>query len=146
MVVERPNRPDLVKVVDFGIARSLTLPSDYQSVRGMVVGTPRYMSPEQANGEQDIDARSDVFSLGIVAYEMLSGTFPFPVMGRTPIQQVVYRASLKEPPAPLGRVRPDLKIPAAVDAALRRALEPDRKRRTPSALTLIVDMEHAARA
>ena len=67
MVVERPNRPDLVKAVIFGIARSLTLPSDYQSVRGMVVGTPRYMSPEQANGEQDIDARSDVFSLGIVA-------------------------------------------------------------------------------
>jgi serine/threonine protein kinase len=144
MVVERPNKPDLVKVVDFGVARSLTAPSDYQSVRGMVVGTPRYMSPEQANGEQDIDARSDIFSLGIVAYEMLSGTFPFPTLGRTPIQQVVDRASLSERPPLLGRVRPDLKIPPAVDAALRKALEPDRNRRTPSALKLIEDLEQAA--
>src|SRR5262249_4797762 len=66
MVCERTNRPDLVKIVDFGIARSLSIKSDFQTKTGMVMGTPAYMSPEQANGDTDLDARSDVFSLGLI--------------------------------------------------------------------------------
>jgi len=145
MVCEKPNRPDLVKVVDFGLARSLVIQSEYQTQQGTVMGTPAYMSPEQADGSPEIDASSDLFSLGVMTYQMLSGILPFPAAGLTPRQQVNQRALLAAPPPPLSRSRPDLKIPAAVDLALGHALEPDRRRRTPSAAQFFDELEQAAR-
>jgi serine/threonine protein kinase len=143
MVCERPNRPDLAKVVDFGIARSLTVQSGYETVPGTVMGTAAYMSPEQALGDTDLDARSDIFSLGIVVYQMLSGTLPFPIKGLSLWQQIVQRASLKAPPPLLRMSYPYLHIPAKLDEVLRHSLEPDRHRRTQSAIEFAEELERA---
>lgn len=124
-VIHRDIKPDNVLfqdgqavVADFGIA----LPgSDHGEVTrltgaGISLGTPYYMSPEQVAGK-DIDARSDVYSLGIVAYEMLAGQPPF-LAATTP---VVVGKVLSEAPAPLSEHRPA--VPPHVDAAIAKALE-----------------------
>jgi serine/threonine-protein kinase len=103
-------------LADFGIARA----SDGVSVgsttgQGIAVGTPTYMSPEQAAGES-VDTRSDLYGLGVVAYEMLAGEPPFVGPNR-----VVVSRHLSERPAPLERMRPD--IPKGLAAAVMRALE-----------------------
>lgn len=146
MVCERPGLSDLIKVVDFGIARSLTIKSEHKTVTGAVIGTPAYMSPEQALGISDIDARSDIFSLGLIVYQMLSGTLPFPVEGLTPMQQLIQRSHLKTPPPALSQLQPDMNIPAAVDQVLLKALEPDRNRRIESVVQFIEKLENAIHA
>ena len=146
MICERPNRPDIVKVVDFGIARSLIHRGEYETLSGTLTGTPAYMSPEQARTEPDIDARSDLFSLAVMVYEMLSGKLPFPGKGLTAWQQIMQRATLQDMPPPLGRSQPELNIPATVDQVLAHALAPDRGRRTRSALQFIEELERAVSA
>src|SRR6185503_9934258 len=118
MVCAKTNRADVVKVVDFGISRSLATQTEYQTQRGTVMGTPAYMSPEQADGDPEIDERSDIFSLGVMIYQMLSGALPFPSAGLTPRQQANRRATLSEPPPPVSRARPELRLPGALDLAL----------------------------
>jgi hypothetical protein len=104
-------------VTDFGIAR-ITLPEGDTDLTasGVAVGTPEYMSPEQVNGSRDLDARSDVYALGCVLYEMLVGEPPF--VGRT-TQAVMARQRHDAPVAP-SAMRPT--IPPNVDAAVLRAL------------------------
>ncbi len=103
-------------VADFGIARALDTPEATSlTVAGMVMGTPSYMSPEQASGEPAIDGRSDVYSLGCVVYEMLRGTPPF----TGPTAQAVIAKHLGQPApvlAPAGVVLP------AISTAVARAL------------------------
>jgi serine/threonine-protein kinase len=106
MLVDGSNEPDYVKVLDFGIAkiRSDELTDEPAITRfGTVFGTPEYMSPEQALG-QPVDARSDLYSLGIMMYEMLAGTTPFAD------EQLVTVLSrhMTETPAPLDRIAPEL--------------------------------------
>jgi len=136
---------DFVKVVDFGIARSLKLAADYATLPGVIVGTPAYMSPEQARGMADLDARSDIYSLGVMVYQMLSGALPYPAKGISIWQQVDRRANLRELPPSLNELRPELRIPRAVNDAVLRALDPDRDRRFPSALDFMHDLTHASR-
>jgi serine/threonine-protein kinase len=143
MVCERANRPEVVKVVDFGIARSLSVPHEYETEAGMVMGTPAYMSPEQARGERDLDARTDVFSLAIIVYQMLTGSLPFPVKGLTTFEMVERRAHLERLARPLAETHAHLNIPVAVDRSLARALEPARERRTQSAAEFIEELERA---
>jgi serine/threonine protein kinase len=100
-------------LMDFGLVRALEGSSLTRT--GVVVGTPEYMSPEQAMGGP-VDGRSDVYSLGVVVYRMLSGRVPF--AGSTPY--AITYAHIHEPPPPLRRVRGDL--PPAVEAAVMRAL------------------------
>ncbi|HXY29289.1 MAG TPA: serine/threonine-protein kinase, partial [Gemmatimonadaceae bacterium] len=112
-----------VLVADFGIARGLgggeagATPARLTET-GLVVGTPAYMSPEQASGERDIGPASDVYSLAAVLYEMLAGEPPF--TGAT-AQAVVAKMLSGEAP-PVRRARPQ--VPEAVDAAIRTALSP----------------------
>jgi len=105
-------------LADFGIARALAAdPAGTQGSvtgQGMVVGTPNYMSPEQAAGE-DVDSRSDLYSLGVVAYEMVAGHPPFVGPSR-----VVVSKHISEQPATLTRIRPD--CPADLGAGIMRAL------------------------
>jgi len=104
-------------VADFGIARAVReAGAETLTETGLAIGTPAYMSPEQASGSKDIDARSDLYSLGCVLYEMLSGETPY--LGNTP--QAIVAKKLSEPAPRVSVVRD--KVPPAVEAALDRAL------------------------
>jgi serine/threonine-protein kinase len=114
-------------VADFGIARALTAAGDARTTgTGVVVGTPAYMSPEQVSGEQ-LDGRSDIYSLGCVLFELLTGDPPYP--GRSSLAIIARR--LSEPVPRVRSLRPE--VPEAVDDAVRRALAEAREDRFASA-------------
>ncbi|MEX2153162.1 MAG: protein kinase [Gemmatimonadaceae bacterium] len=123
-VVHRDIKPDNILldratgrplVTDFGIARAAAEESRL-TVTGMAVGTPAYMSPEQALGERDVDGRSDMYSLGIVAYQMLAGETPFKATN-TPAMLMKH---VSEPPPPLRGRRAD--VPASLASAIEHSL------------------------
>ena len=104
-------------VVDFGIAQALSLAGDERLTEtGLALGTPHYMSPEQATGSREVDARSDVYALGCVLYEMLAGEPPF----TGPTAQAVAAKSLVEPAPPIRKVRPT--VAEAVERVIAHAL------------------------
>jgi eukaryotic-like serine/threonine-protein kinase len=103
-------------VADFGIARALGAAEDGLTQTGMSVGTPAYMSPEQATGDPTLDARSDIYSLGAVLYEMLAGEPPY--SGPTVQAMLMKRLSELVPSVRSGRPA----IPEAVDLAVRKSL------------------------
>ena len=104
-------------VADFGIARALSAARDDRiSLPGITVGTPAYMSPEHALGDEGADQRSDIYSLGCVLYEMLTGRPPYT---RASIEDILDR-HVNDPLVPVASVRDD--VPPAVEAAVRRAL------------------------
>jgi serine/threonine-protein kinase len=106
-------------VADFGIARALDARTESKLTEtGIVVGTPAYMSPEQAVGDRELDARTDVYSLGAVLYEMLVGEPPF--TGATTQALLVKRLTEPAPSARSARTS----VPEALDAAVRKALAP----------------------
>lgn len=126
-VVHRDIKPENIMinegeamVMDFGIAKALTAASnDTLTQVGMVVGTPAYVSPEQAAGELEIDGRSDQYSLGCVVYEMLSGERPF----SGPTAQAVLNKRFTEPVPTLKKTMPD--IADETSAAVAKAMSQD---------------------
>jgi formylglycine-generating enzyme required for sulfatase activity/pimeloyl-ACP methyl ester carboxylesterase len=129
-------------VMDFGVAKAITAGQDYEDGTltglGLAVGTPAYMSPEQAAGGGDIDPRTDIYAAGVVAYEMLTGQPPF--TGTTP--QSVLASQITRSPEPLSRLRPDLATD--VVTAVMRCLEKDSDRRWQSAEELLGRLERSA--
>ncbi len=121
------------KVLDFGVAKVMADVPDRDPLRtgtgtlvtaaGMIIGTPAYMAPEQLHGVAP-DARSDVFSLAVVAYEMLTGELPF---GRSSLAEIVMAHARGVPAFP-----PDPALPSHLQRAVQSALDPDPARRTPS--------------
>jgi serine/threonine-protein kinase len=104
-------------VADFGIARAVSAAGNESLTRaGTSIGTPAYMSPEQAAGSRDVDGRSDLYSLGCVVYEMLAGQAPF--TGPT-VESVIHQHLIAEP-RPITQIRPA--VPAAIAGVLQRAL------------------------
>src|SRR2546426_4690775 len=107
-------------IADFGIARAIfQAGGDHVTEVGLAIGTPEYMSPEQAAGDRELDGRCDVYALACVIYEMLAGEPPF--SGDS--ARAIIAKHLSEPPQPLRARRPD--APAAVEQALARALAKD---------------------
>jgi serine/threonine protein kinase len=136
-VIHRDIKPDnillegsrgRVMVTDFGIAKALSTASGATLTGiGVAIGTPAFMSPEQAAGERDIDGRSDLYSLGIVTYQMLTGDLPF----SAPSVAAILMKQITEPAPDLRRKRPD--IPEDLALAVARCLEKDPANRWPTA-------------
>ena len=126
---------EMVKVLDFGIAKvkearmgeaaGLTLTG-----AGVVIGTPQYMSPEQAMGKRgdELDGRADLYSLGVVMYQMLTADLPF--KADTTMEMLL--AHMQKPPAPIGALHPELQVPENVAALAMRLLEKNRDMRPAS--------------
>jgi tRNA A-37 threonylcarbamoyl transferase component Bud32/tetratricopeptide (TPR) repeat protein len=132
MLVQNPDPRlgEVAKILDFGIAKITENAEGEQPLtKGvMIFGTPSYMSPEQATG-QDVDARSDLYSCGVMLYEMLAGRKPFDSDDVVKLMAMQVTAA----PPPLSRVAPDAQIPEAIEAVVMRALEKNRERRFASA-------------
>jgi serine/threonine protein kinase len=112
----RPGAPERATILDFGLAKNLAGPSVHLTATGVGLGTPLYMSPEQARGDE-VDLRSDVYSLGCILFEMLTGTAPF----TGPSISVVIAKILTEEP-PLVSERTNRPTPPALDEVVRMAL------------------------
>jgi serine/threonine-protein kinase len=136
-VIHRDIKPDnillegtrgRVMVTDFGIAKALSSTSGATLTGiGVAIGTPAFMSPEQAAGERDIDGRSDLYSLGVVTYQMLTGALPF----SAPSVAGILMKQITEPAPDIRTKRPD--IPEDLAAAVSRCLEKDPENRWASA-------------
>jgi serine/threonine-protein kinase len=144
-VIHRDIKPDNIiiddetgraMVTDFGIARALTDSGDSRlTATGMAIGTPAYMSPEQSAGDSAIDGRSDLYSLGVVGYQMLCGQPPF-VANNTPSMLVKH---LSEKPIPVDERWPDL--PQDLSRAVMMCLEKDPADRFPNAAAFALALD-----
>ncbi|HEY4178901.1 MAG TPA: serine/threonine-protein kinase [Kofleriaceae bacterium] len=126
----RPGNPEFVKILDFGIAKvmrgdSIDPQSPQLTATGQTLGTLEYMSPEQLMGKQ-LDGRSDVYALGVVAYEMITGKLPFPD-AKGPAGLIT--AQLKTVPPPPSSVIPKANLSQAVDRVILKCLEKDKNNR-----------------
>ncbi|CAL9470766.1 Serine_threonine-protein kinase PknD [Streptomyces sp. enrichment culture] len=128
------NKRGTVKVMDFGIARAMQSGVTSMTQTGMVVGTPQYLSPEQALG-RGVDARSDLYSVGIMLFELLTGRLPFDA--DSPLA-IAYAHVQEEPPAPSSINR---SLPPAVDALVARALKKNPNERFPTAESMRQECE-----
>jgi serine/threonine protein kinase len=131
-------RDERVKLVDFGIAKITATDEAQLTQLGMVVGTPRYMAPEQAAGEA-VDARADLYSVGVVMYRALTGQRVFP--GEAPAELCLHH--LRTEPKPLRQVAPHLDIPPPLEAIVLRCLAKRPEDRYPTAEALLEDLERA---
>ncbi|HVX40068.1 MAG TPA: protein kinase [Gemmatimonadaceae bacterium] len=120
MVAKTRDGGDLVKVVDFGIAKAAGSEAQKVTKTGLVVGTPEYMSPEQLAGDK-LDGRSDIYSLGLVAFNMLTGKLPFP--SDSAQESMIMR--LTDAPKPLAEMKPEVAWPADVQQVMDKALSRD---------------------
>jgi two-component system LytT family response regulator len=132
-----------VKILDFGVARFDRESENSQETQlltsaGMVLGTPAYMSPEQALG-RDVDARADLFSVGVTFYEMATGRLPFAGANS---QETMARILQTQPDAP---ARFNYEVAPELDRVIRKLLEKDRERRYQSARELLVDLKNLQR-
>ena len=125
-------------VADFGIALAVSGATDRLTATGVSIGTPEYMSPEQASGERQLDARTDVYALGAMAYEMLAGEPPF----TGPTAQAVVARVLVDSPRPITTVR--AAVPVAMEAVVLKALAKQPVDRYPSAGALAAALSGAA--
>ena len=144
-VVHRDIKPDNIlldavtgrpMVTDFGIARAMDSSGDSRlTATGMAIGTPAYMSPEQAAGDREIDGRSDLYSLGVLGYQMLTGEPPFSA-GSTPAMLVKH---ISETPIPVQQRRSD--VPTDLARTVMMLLEKEPKNRFPTASALVAALD-----
>lgn len=119
MIAKGRGGTDVVKVVDFGIAKAMGGEEGQNVTKtGLVVGTPEYMSPEQLSGDV-LDGRSDIYSVALVFYRMLTGLLPF----QADSAQETMIKRLTDDPLPLNQARPDMTFPAALQQVMNKALQ-----------------------
>ena len=150
MLVSRQGDPDFVKVLDFGLAKVTTgmlapggdVKGQAITKHGSVFGTPKYMAPEQCVGGS-MDARTDLYALGLIMYEMLTGVHPF--TGKDNFRLIMHQ--LNTPTPPIKTVAPSASVPASLEAVIMRLTEKDPEKRYANAtellaaLTEVVDKE-----
>jgi serine/threonine-protein kinase len=139
LVATRHDGSEQVKIVDFGIAKTTQAGDQTVTSLGVAIGTPEYMSPEQIAGES-LDARTDLYSLGLVLFNMLTGVLPHPAL--TSKQSLVQRLTAK--PLTLSEVKPNVPWPPRVQKALDRALAPEPDDRYGNVLDFARDVRGAA--
>jgi serine/threonine protein kinase len=130
MLTERGKDRDVVRVLDFGIAKLKEdgrTTANVMTQAGDIVGTPQYMAPEQIRGES-VDGRTDVYALGAMMYEMLTGRLPF----EGPSVMAILSKHLLETPEPPSRRRPDLGLPPGIDELVMGAMAKDIQQRIAS--------------
>lgn len=137
MLVKTPGGSDAVKIIDFGIAKMLRENHKTSTITtaGDMLGSPAYMSPEQCGGVQ-LDSRSDIYSLGCVMYEAITGLLPF--RSDSPIGTIMMQVN--ESAQTFAHVRPDLQIPAELERIIFKALEKDPSKRYQTAGELSEDL------
>ncbi len=133
----RPGNPEFVKILDFGIAKvmrgdTIDPQSPQLTATGQTLGTLEYMSPEQLMGKP-LDGRSDVYALGVVSYEMITGRLPFPE-AKGPAGLIT--AQLKQTPIPPSQANPKVSLPAQADRVILKCLEKDKNNRFPDVSAL----------
>lgn len=141
MVGDRRNQPDFVKVLDFGIAKlqdGVQTAGAFQTVAGVVCGTPEYMSPEQARGET-LDGRSDLYALGVLMYQLLTNRLPFE--GESPL--AVVSQHLSQEPVPPSRFANG--IPPSLENLTLALLVKARDERPAAALDVVAELDRIQR-
>ncbi len=136
IMLEGPERR--VLLMDFGIAKMLSSTDANLTGTGVLIGTPLYMSPEQGSGDKDVDQRSDIYSLGVVAYHMITGKPPF---GGTSGADLI-RQHVLTPASDVRMLRPT--VPSGLAAAVMKCLQKDRENRWASADELRAALQAAA--
>jgi len=142
-LVDRDGRTDFVKIVDFGIAKVAPVagadPNEPRLTRaGSVFGTPEYMAPEQAAGRGDTDGRVDIYALGVILYEMITGRVPH--RGDSTVRTLAMQ--MLDPVEPPSKIRPDLAIRPELEALILKALSKKREHRYQTMGELLAALEH----
>ena len=129
---------DFVKVLDFGVAKLKEFEGKEGTLTqaGMIFGTPKYMSPEQARSS-NLDARSDIYALGVILYELLVGKPPF--TGDNPLSVLI--AHVNQMPRRFAEVNRDVNVPTVLEAVVFRALSKDRELRQPQVEVMLSELE-----
>ncbi|MFT3695418.1 MAG: protein kinase [Kofleriaceae bacterium] len=144
-LIQRDERPDFVKIVDFGIAKVQPLEGKSEGPRltraGSVFGTPEYMAPEQAAGRSDTDGRVDIYALGTIMYEMLTGRVPH----RSDSTVRTIAMQMLDPIQPPSQVRPDLPISKPLELAVMKALAKKREDRFQTMGELVVALDEVTK-
>ena len=138
-LVERDGDPDFVKLVDFGISKVRSENAARDSALTQInstLGTPLYMAPEQARSASEVDSRCDLYSVGVILYEMLAGRTPF-VADTGQLTEILYKLFTTEPPS-LAEFRPDLE--PGIVAAVARAMQKDPALRYGTAAAFAADL------
>ena len=131
IIVVREGHEERPRILDFGLAILADTDNQRLTTNGLVLGTPAFMSPEQACGEP-IDHRSDLFALGLIMYEMLAGKHPFDGTG-----SAIARQNLAAPVPPFRKRAPEARVPAVLEAIVFRLLEKEPAQRFQSAAQLV---------
>jgi serine/threonine protein kinase len=140
MVTKNSDASERAVVMDFGLAKERRVGAEIQKLTstGTILGTPEFMSPEQLRGKP-LDPRTDVYSLALMTYEMLTSKLPF--VGRT--QQETMIARLRSDPIPLRQMKPELNLPEGLEKAISKALSRDPDGRFPTTLEFAAALENA---
>jgi serine/threonine-protein kinase len=141
LMLDGADEPDTVKVLDFGLAKEVGPGAEELTHTGLFMGSPKYMAPEQILGGE-VSGRTDVYTLGVVMYEMLAGKPPFD----RPAHAATLIAHCKEPPPPLREARPGIELSHDMEAAVMRCLEKDAAARFASMRDVIAALKRTGGA
>jgi eukaryotic-like serine/threonine-protein kinase len=142
-LVDHGDEPDFVKVLDFGLVKNFVDKGEDLTQTGMFMGSPKYMAPEQIRGDR-VDARTDIYALGIILYEMLTGKVPFD----RPTSVNILMAHVHEQALPMRQTNPVISVSAAIEETVMRCMakEPDKRFRSMSELLDVLKGGGAAAA